>query len=496
MSKNNEKLNEAFGCISPSFLEATAKPPVRKKAIWVRLVAAVVCLIVMVTAIVSGFIISKRNAGQPQKTPVWTDGGEVEDYDPNTYLKYLLLSAEYPVMAKYPGSDKVSTPEYIAWQKDLQTRREYQGAGKNLDGFFKTTITEFLSGHGENNAVYSPLNVYFALVMLAEITDGNSRQQILDLLGSDSIEALRTQAYSIWNANYMDEGTVKSILASSIWLDEAFSFKEDTLNILKEYYYASSFKGDLGTEDSNFALRSWINEQTGGLADRLSDIELDPSTVMAIVTTIYFSARWSSEFNNKKNTNETFHSPVGDIECDFMNEKESGYYYWGKKFGAVEKELKNSGSMWFILPDKGVSIDSLLSDGEMLSFVLSSKSEWRNRSKSVDINLSVPKFEVQSDMDLIEGLKNLGITDCFDPNVVDDYSPITDTEIYLNKAQHGAGVKIDEEGIIASAFTILGFKYGGGFEEETIDFVLDRPFIFVITGNDGLPLFVGVVNQP
>ena len=33
-------------------------------------------------------------------------------------------------------------------------------------------------------------------------------------------------------------------------------------------------------------------------------------------------------------------------------------------------------------------------------------------------------------------------------------------------------------------------------EPETVDFTLDRPFLFVITGIDGAPLFAGVVNQP
>ena len=31
---------------------------------------------------------------------------------------------------------------------------------------------------------------------------------------------------------------------------------------------------------------------------------------------------------------------------------------------------------------------------------------------------------------------------------------------------------------------------------DEVDFVADRPFIFVITGFDGLPLFIGIVNQP
>ncbi|RHO58079.1 hypothetical protein DW094_00440 [Ruminococcaceae bacterium AM07-15] len=32
--------------------------------------------------------------------------------------------------------------------------------------------------------------------------------------------------------------------------------------------------------------------------------------------------------------------------------------------------------------------------------------------------------------------------------------------------------------------------------KEEVEFVLDRPFLFVITSNDGLPLFVGAVYRP
>lgn len=32
--------------------------------------------------------------------------------------------------------------------------------------------------------------------------------------------------------------------------------------------------------------------------------------------------------------------------------------------------------------------------------------------------------------------------------------------------------------------------------QEEMDFILDRPFIFAITGTDGVVLFMGVVNQP
>lgn len=32
--------------------------------------------------------------------------------------------------------------------------------------------------------------------------------------------------------------------------------------------------------------------------------------------------------------------------------------------------------------------------------------------------------------------------------------------------------------------------------QERVDLILDRPFLFVHTNSDGLPLFVGIVNEP
>ena len=36
----------------------------------------------------------------------------------------------------------------------------------------------------------------------------------------------------------------------------------------------------------------------------------------------------------------------------------------------------------------------------------------------------------------------------------------------------------------------------GGFAAEEIDFTVDRPFLFVISSQDNLPLFAGVVTEP
>ena len=142
------------------------------------------------------------------------------------------------------------------------------------------------------------------------------------------------------------------------------------------------------------------------------------------------------------------------------------------------------------------SPEELLSSGEAMAFVQQNAYEYENQ-KSAKIHLSVPKFDISSDMELSAQLKALGITDVFSPGVA-DFSPIIpeDDGGYVSQVKHAARVAIDEEGVTAAAFTVIQRAGLSGFPEDEIYFTLDRPFLFVIESQDGLPLFAGVVNQP
>jgi len=431
----------------------------------------------------------------------------------NTELKpYALALATYPEMAHYPnemefmdqktgefddeGFDKV----YEAWREDRNTQRDQpEGYADGLEVFFDSSIREFLSSSDGANKVYSPINVYMALAMLAEITDGESRQQILDLLGINSIESLRTQADSVWNAHYSDDGAVTSILANSVWLNDSVKYTQSTMENLTEYYRASSFSGEMGSEAYNEALRSWINAQTGGLLEeQASGLSMDPEVIMALASTIYYRAKWSSEFSENRTEKGQFHLLSADdetVECDFMHKSDAMEYYWADQFAAVSLGLRGDGRMWFLLPDEGVSLDELLNDDQTMEFIRGAN-DWEDK-KHLIVNLAVPKFDVASDIDLRGGLMALGITDVFD-GAISDFSPMTENAdgIFVSKAEHAARVAIDEEGVTAAAYTVMMEAGAAMPPDEEVDFILDRPFLFVIESHDGLPLFVGTVNTP
>ena len=239
-----------------------------------------------------------------------------------------------------------------------------------------------------------------------------------------------------------------------------------------------------------------MNEQTGGLLkEQASGVTLDPETIMALATTIYFRAKWVNEFLKSETQEAEFHAPGGDITCEFMHQSDTRNYYYSDQFSAVTQPLTESGNMWFLLPDEGVTPEALLQDDKAMDFILSDGN--RGESKFIVVNLAMPKFDVAAETDLIPSLQALGVADILDPKL-SDFSPMTaDTEeIFLSQAKHAARVAVDEEGVTAAAFTVMAAAGAAMPPEEEIDFVLDRPFLFAITGLDGLPLFVGVVNQP
>ena len=474
--------NEGLNNVDPDLVEeyiaqkeAYTRKKKNKKPYWFAAVAAVLALAIGISSIIGGN---------------------------RSLLANQVAAAEYPQMAQKPNYDDYRnnydaySDAYKEWQKSQREQYDQpHGYADSLTDFFYASMAQFLQGNG--NPTCSPLNVYMAMALLAETTGGNSRQQILDLFGVDSIEQLRQQAGYVWNAHYSDDGETTLLLANSLWLDDGYTFNKKTAQLLADRYYASSFHGDLGTETMDKQLQAWVNKNTGNLLkDQASNLDLDPQTVFALASTVYFTAGWDKKFSDGNTKNALFHSPNGDMMTPFMNKTITQHtYYWAENFGAISLELTGNNRMWLILPDEGYTTADILASEDYLRMTLDPGS-WENQ-KVYKINLSLPKFDVVNQMDLIEGIKAMGVTDIFD-YTISDFTPMTDTPmLYVDQINHAARVSIDEEGCTAAAFTVISLP-GAGMPSECdeLDFVLDRPFLFVVSSRDNLPLFAGVVNEP
>ena len=115
----------------------------------------------------------------------------------------------------------------------------------------------------------------------------------------------------------------------------------------------------------------------------------------------------------------------------------------------------------------------------------------------------IPMFQMDYELDLINDLKELGITSVFAESA--DLSNISDNA-RITDAKHSANIEFSNDGIKASAATMVGGAGGGGglffdyyFEVpvEHIDLTFNRPFMYLIRDKEsGEVWFAGCMYEP
>ena len=473
-----DKLTQALDCISDDKIAQAAKTKKRKSRIFYRALAAVLAIAILTNL---PYFPGRVNAAEIAAA---SDTRKTERPDRDDYETYEAFRTDYD--AYNAALDKQQADAITAFE--------------NLKAFFIESGTAYVDGSTENK-VWSPANAYIALAALSELTAGESRQQILDALNVSDMDTLRTQVGAVWEELYYDwngEGNEVSLLANSLWLNENLTYNQQTMDDIAHYHYASIYQTDLQSAKAAKALQTWLNNNTGGLlSDKTSTAGFPPEAVLTLASTVYLQSKWSDEFNAAQNTLDPFHAPGGDVTATYMNKKElKTNYYWAEDFGAVALFLKNGCKMWFILPDEDKTVMDVLNDSAYLD-ILTPDGEEPENCKYMKVNLSVPKFDVASSANFGEVLQQLGITDVFDP-ARSDFTAITaDSPVTLTGVNQAARVIIDEQGVKAASYLEFPGAGAAAPPEEIIDFILDRPFVFVIADTQtGIPLFTGVVNEP
>ncbi|MGN1004740.1 MAG: serpin family protein [Oscillospiraceae bacterium] len=393
------------------------------------------------------------------------------------------------------GTKPAAEPEYPKalsfddYEGRWARREEYPVSDAVWDSVsaFSARSASLALGGTEENALYSPVSLWFALALCAESAQGDTRAALLDALGLSGDTAAAAKA--LYNNLYQDNkmGTLK--LASSLWVNQEFSVHQDFLERAAENFYAHSYVCDFSDPTTGKAMGHWLDEATGGLLGGQA-LETDPATLMTLFSALYYSDQWIDEFRKDQNTTGDFHNADGTVsQAEYMN-RTYGSHGWqaGGGWLSTTLGLKNGGSMVFVLPDEGVTPGDLLADSETLAAILAQNSDggWG------EVVLQVPKFEVTDSLDLKDTVTGLGAGIVFDAEQA-DFSNLSKDALGLSSVRQEATLSIDEKGVTAAAYTQLDYA-GAAPPDGRAELILDRPFLFFVTVS-GAPLFVGVVNQ-
>lgn len=146
------------------------------------------------------------------------------------------------------------------------------------------------------------------------------------------------------------------------------------------------------------------------------------------------------------------------------------------------------------MPDEGISVDEVIGDFECYQLVTTGR---LNTTKQMMVDLSMPKYDISTKLDLKSVMKSFGVEDAFDSTLA-DFTPIsTMSEVYLAKAEQTTRFKVNEDGIEAASCVEFGAVVAGILPKlDEVKFVLDRPFIFMVVSRDTVPVFAGKVENP
>lgn len=347
----------------------------------------------------------------------------------------------------------------------------------------------------DKNVVFSPTSIISVLWPLALGADGDTRDEIMKIVGADIKDDNQLLSY----LQSLIEQTNPSKANVSVLKSGNFMLLNNQLQNLNQKYL-SDLSGLVRIGQANFAnpaiVVDSINKQVATFTQQmikeiLNKNMIDHNTAMLIVNAIFFKGKWKLQFDPMQTKPEKFWiNSKNFVTVPFM--KKQGEYAFYSNLDYKQISLPYSDGehkMVVVIPNSTYGIEQLMSNYSLAQLFNTRYAEMH------DVWLTMPKFNVESDLALKEMLISLGMRTAFGRQA-DFRKIVLDNSIFLKTILHKAAIKVEEEGTTAAASTVALLGVKGGSFAMPIQMELNRPFVYGIVNSHGNLLFVGKMCNP
>ncbi|KAF0223334.1 MAG: proteinase inhibitor I4 serpin [Erysipelotrichaceae bacterium] len=336
------------------------------------------------------------------------------------------------------------------------------------------------------NEFMSALSIYLALAMTSHGTANSSYDQFMDLLNPSDLDQTEwlSQLRDL-QGNLNASSPIKIALSNSLWIrnDFAKQVKADFLKRNETYFGAMIATLDFDLPSAVDDINAWVKKNTNNLIEKTLD-QINPSTIMFLINTIYFKGDWVNQFDKNKTFDSTFYG-ITEKNVKFMNQIDSFLY----------NETADHQSI--LLPYEGNKVGMLIVMGKEGQVVINSSESFKaelEALKNARITLRLPKVDIATKRILNEDLIKLGLSDPFD-SAKADFSNLADADLFISQVLHKAKLLIDEEGTEAAAVTSVSVDTTS-IEITDYEMNVDHPFqVFIVDLEQNLILFSGYLND-
>ncbi len=378
----------------------------------------------------------------------------------------------------------------------LLTRTEQEMVDANNE--FSLSFYNQLNTHvGQNNMMVSPLSLTQAMAMLTNGADGNTKAELLKVLGFDgySLEEINAYYMNLNKGLLSADKTTKLSLANSFWINNQYTAIDTYKKTLKTYYDAKV--QEISFDNTTYTkINQWAEENTYGcIKNVVNENDINSNSVMALLNATYFKGAWKNKFKKEKNFKGNFDAPDNSSFVEYMKQDRfDAKVFEDKECKLIELPYGNEAfSMVVVLPNEEVVLDELMQGVDA--------KKWQNwmgqLSLHTNVLLQLPKFTGEYDYneDLKQTLMEMGVVDAF--SIDADFSQMMEKRLFVNLIKQNSFIEINEEGTEAAATTIYTGENAAGEVMEKFEFKANRPFFYAIKEKStNAILFMGKVTNP
>ncbi|KAH8415939.1 hypothetical protein KR222_004329, partial [Zaprionus bogoriensis] len=347
------------------------------------------------------------------------------------------------------------------------------------------------------NAILSPVaiqtSLIFAFMGAAESTAEELREGLN--LGAGDRKQVARCFHDFWtkHCRYGDSLILKSV--NRLFVSEKLSLQTEFRDIAKEYF--ESMPEALRFTNSQQAvdrINKLVQQDTENkICDLLQPDAVGAETSAILINALYFKGKFAKPFTPESTMHDDFFGQANRrIAVDMMYQEDAFMYVELPELQARAVQLPYEHSDLSLLIILPVKLDGLLElERQLIAVDLRDIEE---RMTLEDVEIAMPRFTLQYDLDLKQTLQQLGISELFADSANLSGLFTTQTGHKISAAKHRGYIDVNEAGSEAAAVTFLkAVPMSLNMHKKT--FKVDHPFAFFIRNKTAV-FFAGRFVEP
>jgi serpin B len=355
----------------------------------------------------------------------------------------------------------------------------------------------------KGNLFFSPYSISAALSMANEGAGGSTREQIAKALGlPERKEALAgfESLYARLQASKEKTG-IELAVANRLWPSADFEMNPEFVKQTADIFHTGLEALDFSNSSAAAGkINLWVDKETRQKIRSVVTAEAVSKAKLVLTNAIYFKGDWTTQFKEAMTANGDFWPAVDRKVTARMMKVTSNFGHaivpaagGVPAIHALEMTYARGDISMLVLMPKIV-------DFPAMEAALSPRliEDVNKKISHVDVDVTFPKFKMESSFELKKALAGTGIVDAFDQTKADFTGISSKQGLFVSSAMHKAYVSVDEKGTEAAAVTAVTIQtVGRPITIKPVPFSADHPFIFVLQDKgSGAILFIGRVTDP